>query len=143
MSDIFFKSAAAFSPGHITGFFKICNHDDPHQKGSVGAGIVLDKGIRSFVTPFKGSGVSVLKLNGQISSCSTVFSAVSMISEIAEKKYGAQFHFEIQEMSNLPVGSGFGMSAAGTLSTVFAINHSLKLDLPVSELVEIAHIAEV
>ena len=144
MSHIFdFKPAAAFSPGHLTGFFKICSHTDPHQKGSVGAGIVLDKGIRSFVTPFLGGGESVLKLNDQISSCTTVLSAASMISDIAEKKYGTPFHFEILETSDLPVGSGFGMSAAGTLSTVFAISHSLKLGLPVSELVEIAHISEV
>jgi len=137
------KPAAAFSPGHVTGFFKICHHDDPHQKGSVGAGIVLDKGIRSFVTPFKGRGETVLKLDGQISPCLTVHFAVSMISEIAEKKYGAPFHFEIQETSDLPVGCGFGMSAAGTLSTVFAINSALDLGLGVSELAEIAHVAEV
>ncbi|MDL2261761.1 hypothetical protein LJC08_06000, partial [Methanimicrococcus sp. OttesenSCG-928-J09] len=51
-----YEPRTAFSPGHITGFFQICGHTNPHQKGSVGAGLVLNKGIHSTVTPIEGVG---------------------------------------------------------------------------------------
>ena len=138
-----FKSAVAFSPGHITGFFQICNHTDPHQKGSIGCGIALNSGIRSIVTPFKGAGESFIFLNGKPVEAKTILSAVAVLSEIAEEKYGSSFHFKIEENGTLPIGSGFGLSAAGTLSTAFAINESFRLGLSRDELIEIAHISEV
>ena len=138
-----FKSAVAFSPGHITGFFKICGHENPHQKGSIGCGIALDSGIRSAVTPIEGAGTSSVFLNGKSVKAETILSAVTEISAAAEKKYGPAFHFEIEETGTLPIGSGFGMSAAGTLSAVFAANESLQLGLSRDELIEIAHVSEV
>ena len=138
-----FKSVAAFSPGHITGFFKICGHTDPHKKGSVGCGIALDSGIRSLVTPFEGAGNSFVALNGKSVEAKTILSAVSALSLIAEEKYGSAFHFKIEETGMLPIGSGFGLSAAGTLGTAFAVNESLRLGLSRDELIEIAHVSEV
>lgn len=147
-----FHQRTAFSPGHITGFFQICDHADPHLKGSVGAGIVLNKGIHSTVMPFEGSGETTVFLNGSLQTTASCFSddavnavltVVSKLSEAAEKKYKMPFHFKIEESSGLPVGSGFGLSAAGALSTAFAINSALNLALPPKELIEIAHIAEV
>ncbi|MDR0768188.1 MAG: pantothenate kinase [Methanosarcinales archaeon] len=159
-----FETRTAFSPGHITGFFQICNHFDPHQKGSVGAGLVLNKGVHSTVTPMKGSGETNIYLNGSKQSTdldfldknfsnenfsnekisnNSVFTVISEISKIAERKYNSSFHFNINESSTLPVGSGFGLSAAGALSAAFALNSSLSLGLSRDELIEIAHFAEV
>jgi len=138
-----FKPAAAFSPGHITGFFKICGHENPHQKGSVGCGIALDSGICSAVTPFEGAGESSVFLNGKPIDAKTILSAVSELSAIAEQKYGSAFHFKIEETGTLPIGSGFGLSAAGTLGTIFAVNESLRLGLLRDELIETAHVSEV
>lgn len=145
-----FETRTAFSPGHITGFFRVCNHFNPHQKGSIGAGLVLNKGIYSTVTPFVGSGVSSVFLNGKLKSTTladdstnTVLTVISELSSRASQKYGFDFHFKVEEIGNIPAGCGFGLSAAGALSTAFAINSSLKLDLSKEELVEIAHYSEV
>lgn len=145
-----FETRTAFSPGHITGFFQICNHPNPHQKGSIGAGLVLNKGIYSTVTPFVGSGESSVFLNGNLKSTTladdstnTVLTVISELSSIASQKYGSDFHFKVEETGNIPIGSGFGLSAAGALGTAFAINSSLNLDLSKEELVEIAHYSEV
>lgn len=145
-----FETRAAFSPAHITGFFQICNHSDPHQKGSVGAGLVLNKGISSSVTTFSGSGETVLSFNGiqkasdfSDESANSVLTVISEISKLAEEKYGSAFHFKIEEQSSLPAGSGFGLSAAGAISTAFAAASSLHLAIPKSELIELAHYAEV
>lgn len=143
-----FETRTAFSPGHITGFFQIRNHPDPHIKGSVGAGLVLNKGIHSTVTPHQGRGDSGIYLNGVKQSgfddaANAVLTVVSELSVSAEQKYGSPFHFDIKETASLPVGSGFGLSAAGALSTAFAVNSALRLGLSKNELVEIAHYAEV
>lgn len=144
-----FETRTAFSPGHITGFFRICNHSDPHIKGSVGAGLVLNKGIHSTVTPHEEKGETAVYLNGvqqsdfSDDSTNAVLTVISELSALAQKKYNTPFHFEIKESSSLPVGSGFGLSAAGALSTAFAANSALRLGLSKNELVEIAHYAEV
>ncbi len=45
------RTAKAFCPGHITGFFSIFDeHTDPMERGSQGAGLCLDKGATSIVT---------------------------------------------------------------------------------------------
>lgn len=140
----------AFSPGHITGFFQILNDSDPHRKGSVGAGIVLDKGLHVSVTPFCGSGETTVLLNGRVQptglsedSTNAVLTVASEIAAAAEKKYSTPFHFRISERSVLPIGSGFGLSAAGALGTAFAANSSLNLGFSKDQLIEMAHVAEV
>jgi len=41
--------AKAYAPGHITGFFQIYEHENPHRKGSTGCGIVLNGGVTTEV----------------------------------------------------------------------------------------------
>ncbi|MCL2549993.1 MAG: pantothenate kinase [Methanimicrococcus sp.] len=151
MSDsLHFEPQTAFSPGHITGFFQIFNHTDPHMKGSLGGGLVLNQGIRSTVTPFLGEGETTVHLNGRKKaadfsdeSANAVLTAVSELSKVAFDKYNSPFHFKIEESGVLPVGSGFGLSAAGALSAAYAINSALNLGFSSSQLTEIAHLAEV
>ena len=48
--------AKAYAPGHITGFFQIHEHEDPHRKGSTGCGIVLNGGVTTEVKVGKSVG---------------------------------------------------------------------------------------
>ena len=44
------KRICAFSPGHITGFFQICDDSEsPLEKGSRGAGVSVSKGVTTTV----------------------------------------------------------------------------------------------
>ncbi|MCL2862592.1 MAG: pantoate kinase [Methanimicrococcus sp.] len=149
-NPLHFEPRSAFSPGHITGFFQVFNHADPHMKGSLGGGIVLNKGVHSTVTPFSGEGETSVYLNGQKkaadSSDESINAVLAVISELAgaiEEKYNSPFHFKIEERAGLPVGSGFGLSAAGALSTAYAVNGALNLGLSSAALTEMAHLAEV
>ena len=36
---------SVFVPSHITGFFSIFDNENPLLKGSLGAGVLLDKGV--------------------------------------------------------------------------------------------------
>ncbi|WNY28614.1 hypothetical protein MmiEs2_08100 [Methanimicrococcus stummii] len=157
-----FETRTAFSPGHITGFFQIYNHPGLSQKGSIGGGIVLNKGIYTTVTPFEGEGETVVYLNGEkkaaalsselqikdlsdfsIAPPNVILAVISELSFSYEQKYGSSFHFKIEERSALPVGSGFGLSAAGALGTAYALNSALNLGLSNKVLAETAHRAEV
>ncbi|MDR2944377.1 MAG: pantothenate kinase [Methanosarcinales archaeon] len=142
-----FETCAAFSPGHITGFFQIRDHSDPHIKGSIGAGLVLNQGICSEVTPYRGKGENAVYLNGvkqnSAESANAVLTVISELSKSAEQKYNSPFYFEIKENISLPIGSGFGLSAAGALSAAFAAGSALHLGLSDNTLIEIAHYAEI
>ena len=38
-----------FVPAHITGFFSIENNTDPLKNGSLGAGFLLDRGVKTTI----------------------------------------------------------------------------------------------
>ncbi len=57
--------AKAYAPGHITGFFQIHEHNDPHRKGSTGCGIVLNGGVTTEVKVGKSVENTEIFLNGK------------------------------------------------------------------------------
>lgn len=60
-----------------------------------------------------------------------------IIRELASKPVKVSSHFDV------PIGSGFGASAAGALSTALALNKLLSLGMTANELGMVAHVAEV
>ena len=56
---------SVFVPSHITGFFSIFDNENPLLKGSLGAGVLLDKGVITEIENGDGNdGLSVL-INGK------------------------------------------------------------------------------
>ena len=127
----------AFSPGHITGFFEICNTPSLScEKGSRGAGINLSLGAFSTVHITESSTQQIdILLNGKQSSAPVTRRAVHYL--IGKHP----FHVVAQVETQLPHGQGFGMSAAGSLATTLALGHLLHL--PRKRAVEAAHCAEI
>lgn len=133
--------SSLFVPSHITGFFQIIDHLDPLRKGSRGAGIVLDKGVLTDVFIEDGEGVEVI-INGELDSklSSITFKTIDLIKErfqLDSKKINISHEFQI------PVGSGFGVSAACALGTSMGIVKALKLPLTYNKAASIAHLAEI
>lgn len=133
--------SSLFVPSHITGFFQIIPDLDPMRKGSRGAGIVLDKGVITDVSIEYGEGVYVI-INGETDSklSSITYRTVDLIKErfkIVDKKIIINHEFQI------PVGSGFGVSAACALGTSLGIVKALKLPLTYNKAASIAHLAEI
>ncbi len=129
--------AAAFAPGHITGFFEICDDaDDPAQIGSRGAGFSVDCGVTSRVLVDDGGvpGVSVV-VDGSPSEAATTRRAVDLLAGTRA------LHVRVDQTADLPVSQGFGMSAAGSLSAALGVAEALRL--PRREAVWAAHCAEV
>ena len=72
------KRIRAFSPGHITGFFQICDDSEsPLEKGSRGAGVSVSKGVTTTVeiAPANNSTLQII-INGKDSSQVPVSKAV-------------------------------------------------------------------
>jgi len=126
-----------FSPGHITGFFEICDAPShPCKKGSRGAGINLSLGAFSTVqvTDSPKKKIDIL-LNGKQSNAPVTRRAIHYL--IGEQ----EIHVVAKITTQMPHGQGFGMSAAGSLATTLALAHLLHL--PRQKGVEAAHCAEI
>jgi len=127
------RRVTAFVPGHVTGFFSPCAADDPIRAGSRGAGVTLSDGVRVTVRADDGP-ASRLTLDGDPLSMppvETVLDALDAdgVCVVAE--------------SDLPLGTGFGVSGAMALGTALAANHVLGRGRSENDLVALAHRAEV
>ncbi len=127
------RTAVAFSPGHISGYFRRVEGGDPSTTGSVGAGVVIDEGVRSTVVRAAETNVRVIRQDHA--------SAGSPPVEYALERLGVTAGVTTE--CRLPIGAGFGLSAAALLATLTATNHLFDLDLSEDEVAARAHEAEV
>ncbi|MDD3857309.1 MAG: pantoate kinase [Methanoculleus sp.] len=127
------RTAIAFSPGHISGYFKRVEGAGPEKTGSVGAGVVISEGVRSTVEPARETSVRVIRQGHA--------SAGSPPVEYALERLGVAARVTTE--CRLPIGAGFGLSAAALLATLTAVNHLFDLDLSENEVAARAHEAEV
>jgi pantoate kinase len=121
----------AFAPAHVTGLFAV--HDesaDVLHKGSRGAGWSLDLGATATV---RLADEVRIRVNGQ--------AAEAQVTRIGLASLAAGQGFDVDLRLDLPVGQGFGMSAAGTLAACLAASAILGLDP--ERALEAAHAAEV
>ncbi|WP_407410886.1 pantoate kinase [Methanobrevibacter sp.] len=123
-------SNSVFVPGHITGFFTIENHEIKLKNGSCGAGFLLSKGVKTTISPCDKLIIDVNQGD------KTVIDEVLSILEI-------DTNFKITQDIQLPIGAGFGTSAASALSLTLALNEFLNLGYSDELCGQIAHMAEV
>ena len=123
-------SNSVFVPGHITGFFTIEDHDITLKKGSCGAGFLLSRGVRTTISDSDELEIDVNQGD------STVIDEVLKIMEI-------DTDFKVTQDIQLPIGAGFGTSAASALSLTLALNEFLDLGYSTDLCGQIAHMAEV
>lgn len=127
------RTAVAFSPGHISGYFRRIEGIGPEDTGSVGAGVVISEGVRSTVEEARATSVRVVRQGHA--------SAGSPPVEYALERLGVAACVTTE--CRLPIGAGFGLSAAALLATLTAANRLFDLDLSADEVAARAHEAEV
>ncbi|MDD5616551.1 MAG: pantoate kinase [Candidatus Methanoperedens sp.] len=125
------NSTRAFAPAHISGIFIIDIKNDPIHSGSMGAGICLEDGAVTTVRPAK---ETTIKINGDVCEASTTLSTIKLLTKKPVM---------VETTLSVPIGAGFGASAAGALSTALAVNKTLSLNMTFNDLAKVAHIAEV
>jgi pantoate kinase len=126
--------AKGYAPGHITGFFQIHEHENPHRKGSTGCGIVLNGGVTTEVRAGELIEKTEILLNGKEVEGRTTRTVAEMITDVPVR---------INSWAEIPIGCGFGASGAGALGTAYALNRALSLNQTAKSLTEYAHVAEV
>lgn len=129
----------AFCPCHITGFFEIRDRaENVLERGSRGAGLCVSRGVQTAACANPGNRLSIeIFLNGK--------KAKAAVTEYVARKLVGKIPANVVVRSELelPLSQGFGISGAGALSAALALNSALQLNKTYSELVGIAHEAEI
>jgi pantoate kinase len=141
-------TAKAFAPGAISSFFEICNQTpegteitDPERLGARGGGFGLQKGTTTKVTatPAENSNISV-SINGNfVPQAQTTLAVAQMLLANTSCTYDILVEHTVE----VPIGAGFGTSAAGALTTALALKEALDLPLTFNQLGKLAHLAEI
>lgn len=127
------QTAVAFSPGHISGYFRRVEGSDPASTGSIGAGVVINEGVRSTVEPARETSVRVIHQGHAFAGSPPIEYALDRLGVAAR----------VTTECRLPIGAGFGLSAAALLATLTAANELFALTLTAEEVAAYAHEAEV
>ena len=142
------KVSKAFSPAGISSFFEICDKtadgkiiSDPERVGARGGGFVIQKGVHTHVKVLEAKVNSVeIFINGKSAPEAATSRAVS---EALLAKTKNSWAVTILHKVEVPIGAGFGSSAAGALGVALALSEALDLKLTCNQLGRIAHVAEV
>ena len=109
--------------------------------GARGGGFGIRKGVTTEVFVEENSVGSVnVFINGKVAPEAETTKAVA---EMLLKKVDTSYKVVIKHRVDVPIGAGFGSSAAGALTAALALSKALGLNLTYNQLGRIAHVAEV
>jgi pantoate kinase len=138
----------AFCPAGISSFFEICNVDskgnlltDPNQIGARGGGFAISHGVKARVAAQKSDVTRIeIRINSKPSpEAHTTRWAVERLLEKTRTTLKVQVDIKV----NVPIGAGYGSSAAGTAATCLALADAAELPVTYNDLGKITHAAEV
>ncbi len=141
---------SVFAPSHITGFFEIIDHPDYLKRGSCGAGVAMDKGVITHLQIIDKNPIdnpnAIVRINGtkDAKNASITFKTL----ELMEREFNIEDLLEnrvikINHELKVPIGAGYGTSAASALGTALAIAKILELDITFNKAASMAHLAEI
>jgi pantoate kinase len=142
------KTSKAFSPAGISSFFEICDRTadgkpirNLEQVGARGGGFGIEKGVLTKVSVTEAEKNSVkVTINGKsLPDAETTKTVVQMLLS----KVSGTYNVVVKHRVDIPIGAGFGSSAAGALTTALALSKALSLNSTYNQIGRIAHVAEV
>ncbi len=142
------KKAKAFCPSGLTSFFEICDRTpngqkitDPLKIGARGGGFCPDKGVTTEVLAETADNNNIeIFINGKLcpEATTTKYVIDALLSRVSEK-----YCLTVKHQVEIPIGAGFGSSAAGAWSVALALSKALRINLTFIQLGDIAHVADV
>ncbi len=142
------KDAKAFSPAGISSFFEICDTTpdgrfipDLERVGARGGGFGIQKGVITevHISKAKTNDIHVFINEKTAPEAETTKTVAQMLLE----KTCETYEVAVKHRVEVPIGAGFGSSAAGALGTALALSKALGLNLTYNQLGKIAHVAEI
>jgi pantoate kinase len=142
------RISRAFSPGGISSFFEICDRAANGKRatnlenvGARGGGFGIERGVLTEVSVEEAEKNAMsIYINGRLApEAETTKTVTEMLLQEATKTYSVMIKHNV----DIPVGAGFGSSAAGALTTALAFSKAIGLDLTYNQLGRIAHLAEI
>ncbi|MBT8172318.1 hypothetical protein KJN74_05560, partial [Candidatus Bathyarchaeota archaeon] len=140
--------ARAFCPAGVSSFFEICdkkpngeNENNFEEIGARGGGFSLTKGITTEVI-VSNSEKNQVQVQINVKSYLEAETTKSVVNIILDK-ISEKYNIIVNHYVEVPIGAGFGSSAAGALGTALALKQALGLNLTYNQLGKIAHVAEV
>lgn len=142
------KRAEAFAPAGISSFFEICDTTNdgkpirnPEEIGARGGGFVTEKGVTTkIIVSYPGKNNISVSINGRdFPEAATTKTVVNSLLQRSDEKCDVKVTHKVE----VPIGSGFGSSASGALSTSLALSKALDLNCTFNDLGRIAHAAEI
>jgi pantoate kinase len=133
------RAAVAFSPAHISGYFHRVDGSDPAATGSRGAGIVIEEGVQARVTAAVTPSVVIQRISPSGTLLERTEGAPLLLYAMERLGVSAR----VVTTSVLPMGAGFGCSAAALLGTLSALSALFSLHLSREEIAALAHETEV
>ena len=133
------RTAVAFCPGHISGYFKQVQGDSLQSTGSIGAGIVIGEGVRAEVRLAETPKIEIRRVDhaGNVKERSSGSAPLAYVME----RLGCPA--SMVTTCRLPIGAGFGLSAAALLAGITALNALYECGLDEREVALLAHEAEI
>ncbi len=136
------REASAYAPGHLTGFFQICDEpEDPLLKGSRGSGVSITRGVRTRVRAEPSDTTTyTISIDGQVTD--EAFVSENVLGKMV-KRLDEPHLIAVDHIVETPLGAGFGSSGGGAITLALALNESLDLGLSFLEATRVAHVAEI
>jgi pantoate kinase len=138
----------AFSPGGITSFFQpymlkktVDLSSIDIRRAARGGGLTTRRGTTTSVAARRSRKNSVVVIiNGRhtLGACTT-----ETVAELLLKRSEGRFAVKVEHQITIPIGAGYGTSAAGALSTALALNELLDLGMTFDQAGFFAHAAEI
>jgi pantoate kinase len=129
------RHAQAFAPAHVTGIFRPATAGrDPRARGSLGAGIVLELGVHAAASFTPGD-------RRRVRIVADVDRPLPISGEVARRLFPpGNGTLTVRLRHELPIGQGFGLSAAGATATALAVGRLFGSSR--SDAFETAHLAD-
>ena len=140
---------SVFAPAHITGFFEIVDHQQPLKRGSCGAGVAMDTGVVTklqIIDKEYDDFNADVKINGAHDAKNSTITFKTL--ELMERDFNISSMIQdrtilIDHEMEVPIGAGYGTSAACALGTALSIAKILELDITFNKAASMAHLAEI
>ena len=144
------RSFGAFAPATISNFFSIRDepllmkdYSDLSHVGATGGGYILSRGVVTQATRFNGSTSGEIRIivNGDPNyRARTTRTALQMLVKATKARFGTLL---VEQQVDVPIGYGFGASAASAFSGVLAAAAALGVDLSRKKVAYFAHSADI